>query len=69
VLNYVVTSNHIHLLVQDTGGQMIAQALAPYLTRLHEHLPSPELRIAICRFVPVLFLSVRSPGCHPPPNA
>src|SRR5690606_27539157 len=27
VLNYVVTSNHIHLLVKDTGGGVIARSL------------------------------------------
>jgi REP element-mobilizing transposase RayT len=27
VLNYVVTCNHIHLLVQDTGGQAIARSM------------------------------------------
>jgi putative transposase len=27
VLNYMVTSNHIHLLVRDTGGQVIAQSM------------------------------------------
>jgi REP element-mobilizing transposase RayT len=27
VLNYVVTSNHIHLLVQDTGGSAISKSL------------------------------------------
>jgi putative transposase len=27
VLNYRVTSNHIHLLVKDTGGQVIAQSM------------------------------------------
>lgn len=27
LLNYVVTSNHIHMLVQDTGGHAIAQSL------------------------------------------
>jgi REP element-mobilizing transposase RayT len=27
VLNYTVTSNHIHLLVRDTGGQVIAQSM------------------------------------------
>jgi len=25
VLNYVVTSNHIHLVVKDTGGRVILQ--------------------------------------------
>ncbi len=35
VLNYMVTSNHIHLLVRDTGGQVIAQIMhaAEYLER------------------------------------
>ena len=27
VLNYVVTSNHIHLLVKDTGDGVIAQSM------------------------------------------
>jgi len=27
VLNYTVTSNHIHLLVKDTGGQVISQSM------------------------------------------
>ena len=27
VLNYVVTSNHIHLLVRDTGGSVIPRSL------------------------------------------
>ncbi len=27
VLNYMVTPNHVHLLVQDTGGQVIAQSM------------------------------------------
>jgi len=27
LLNYVVTSNHIHLLVQDTGTDVIAQSI------------------------------------------
>jgi len=27
VLNYVITSNHVHLLVKDTGGQVIARSL------------------------------------------
>ncbi len=27
VLNYVITSNHIHLLVKDTGGHVISQSM------------------------------------------
>jgi REP-associated tyrosine transposase len=27
VLNYMVTSNHVHLLVKDTGGDVIAQSM------------------------------------------
>jgi putative transposase len=27
VLNFMVTSNHVHLLVKDTGGQVIAQSV------------------------------------------
>jgi len=27
VLNYMVTSNHIHLLVKDTGSNVIAQSM------------------------------------------
>src|ERR671914_2149997 len=27
VLNYMVTSNHLHLLVKDTGGDVIAQSM------------------------------------------
>jgi putative transposase len=27
VLNYMVTSNHIHLLVKDTGGEVISQSM------------------------------------------
>ena len=27
VLNYVVTSNHIHLLVKDTGSEVIVQRM------------------------------------------
>jgi len=27
VLNYVVTSNHVHLLVKDTGREVISQSI------------------------------------------
>jgi hypothetical protein len=27
VLNYMVTSNHVHLLVKDTGGDVIAESM------------------------------------------
>jgi putative transposase len=27
VLDYMVTSNHVHLLVEDTGGDLIAQSM------------------------------------------
>ena len=27
MLNYVVTSNHIHMLVKDTGGRVIPQSM------------------------------------------
>jgi putative transposase len=27
VLDYLVTSNHVHLLVKDTGGEVVAQSM------------------------------------------
>jgi putative transposase len=37
VLDYVVTSNHIHLLVKDTGPSVIAESMQLIAGRMAQH--------------------------------
>src|SRR3990172_2089520 len=44
VLNYVVTSNHVHLLVQDTGERVVAQSMQLVAARTAQEYNQRKVR-------------------------
>ena len=52
LFNYVVTSNHIHLLVKDTGEEVVAQSMQLVAGRTAQEYNQEALRRVLGRSLP-----------------